>query len=160
MPPWEWRRAQAAKSAATTYKKSRKTALGREDTLFAASGPAPTTAGKSTEKIVLAKPSTKPLNSPGLDYDYRPYLNQGRVTIAYFYADWCPACGRMTPLMEEIHARIPDMQVLFLNIKEWNTPITEKHGVNFVPYLKVYDKTGNLVVEGKSARSWLQEALK
>jgi hypothetical protein len=61
--------------------------------------------------------------------------------------------------MAEINARIPDMQVLFMDIGDWNTPVTQQYGINYVPYLKIYDKSGNLVADGKPAREWLLKAV-
>lgn len=159
MPPWEWRRAQAAKLAGpVTYKKRRTTALGAEDLLF--TRPVAKKPGNSKDRNANAKPSAKPLNSPGQDFDYRSYLTQDRISVVYFYADWCPACRKLGPVMETINARIPDMQVLFMNIGDWNTPVSQQHGITFVPYLKIYDRNGNLIIEGKSANAWLQEAVR
>ncbi len=162
MPPWEWRRAQAAKQTnSATYKNSRKSGLGREDVLFrgrtasSASG----TSGTSKSRVEVPKTNAKPLNTPGQNYDFRPYLTQGRISVVYFYADWCPACRQLSPLLDEVHRKVPDMQVLFMNIDEWNTPVAQQHGISFVPYLKIYDKNGNLIVEGKAARSWLVQEL-
>jgi thioredoxin 1 len=107
----------------------------------------------------MPKPTAKPFNTPGQDADYRNYLNQGRVSIVYFYANWCPACRKITPLMEELNRRIPEMQVLFMDIGDWGTPVAQQHGVSFVPYLKIYDKNGSLVAEGKGARDWLAQAM-
>jgi hypothetical protein len=61
--------------------------------------------------------------------------------------------------MDEVNARVPDMQVVFMDIGEWNTPVAAQHGVNFVPYLKIYDKTGKLIADGRSARAWLEQAM-
>jgi endonuclease YncB( thermonuclease family)/thiol-disulfide isomerase/thioredoxin len=161
MPPWEWRRAEAAKqSKNVTYRRTKPLrALEREDVLFDnKSSNAKTSVSKNRRGS--AKPTAKPLNSPGLDYDFSPYLTQGRVSIVYFYADWCPACRALSPSMDQINSKVPDMQVLFMNIEDWNTPVTQRYGISYVPYLKIYDKSGNLVVEGRSARAWLQEALR
>ena len=59
--------------------------------------------------------------------------------------------------MEQINAGVSDMQVLFMDIGDWNTPVARQHGVSFVPYLKIYDKSGSLVAEGRNASSWLQQ---
>jgi len=99
------------------------------------------------------------LNSPGQDYDYQPYLTQGRVSIVYFYADWCPSCRELSPIMNQVNAKFNDMQVLFLNIDDWRSPITQTNGIHYVPYLKIYDEKGTLVAEGKPALSWLERAL-
>jgi endonuclease YncB( thermonuclease family)/thiol-disulfide isomerase/thioredoxin len=164
MPPWEWRRAQAARSAPqVTVKKNSGRGLRSEDLLFSgrrpgANGPA-SSRGRKSVATRSAKPSAKPLNRPGQDIDFSSYLTQGRFSIVYFYADWCPACRQLTPVMDQINARIPDMQVLFMNIGAWNTPVTQRYGVTSVPHLKIYDKDGNLVAEASAARAWLQRAM-
>jgi hypothetical protein len=63
-------------------------------------------------------------------------------------------------MMDEINRQIPDMQVLFMNIGEWNTPVAQQYGVSYVPYLMIYDKSGTLVSSGKAAHAWLGEALR
>lgn len=164
MPPWEWRRAEVAKTAsAVVYRnnRARGDGLRTEDLLFPRRQPIANATGNSKVRgTTLAKPSAKPLNTPGEDLDFRAYLNQGRFSIVYFYADWCPTCRQLSPAMDAINARMSDMQVLFMNIGDWNTPITQQYGINFVPYLKIYDKSGNLIVEGHAARSWLEQTLR
>jgi endonuclease YncB( thermonuclease family)/thiol-disulfide isomerase/thioredoxin len=172
MPPWEWRRAEIWKSAmrvtATNDGKNNVSNSGgrglqSEDILLSGRSLGANGAGNSTGNsgarrslaTLSAKPTAKPLNRPGQDADFNSYLTQGRISIVYFYADWCPACRGLTPVMEAINTQFPDMQVLFMNIGDWNTPVTQKYGVTSVPYLKIYDKSGNLVAEGRAARDWL-----
>ncbi len=165
MPPWEWRRAQAAKNRKPApYKNSRQpSSLTQEDLLFGKRSLAANTAGNAPDtakRRPLPKPFGRPLNTPGQDFDFKPYLNQGRVSIVYFYADWCPACRQLNPVMDEINRLIPDMQVLFMNIGQWETPVAQQYGVNSVPYLQIYDENGNLVASGRAADAWLREALR
>jgi len=153
MPPWEWRNAEATNfSRVADVKTSRGPTLSTEDLLFARKAVAP-----RSSKGPSGKPTQKPLNTPGQDVDFSAYLTQGRTSIVYFYADWCPACRAFGPTMDQLNAASPDMQVLFMNIENWNSPVTRMHGITFVPYLKIYDKRGNLVAEGKDARGWLQK---
>ena len=168
MPPWEWRRAQAAAKSASqrtlTIKRAPSSGLRSEDILASGravggSSPAKATARGRSNRPITAKPTAKPLNKPGLDADLSPYLTQGRTSIVYFYADWCPACRQMTPMMDAINSGIPDTQVLFMNIADWGTPVTQRYGITSIPYLRVFDKDGNLVAEGKSARTWLSQNL-
>jgi endonuclease YncB( thermonuclease family)/thiol-disulfide isomerase/thioredoxin len=158
MPPWEWRRIQAAKQAIpVSYKKNSGRALETEDLVFAGRQLTGNTAG-TKGGVPLPKPTAKPFNSPGQDADFRGYLHAGRVTIVYFYADWCPACRRITPLMEMLNAKDPNTQVVFMDISDWSSPVTQQYGVTSVPHLKVYDKNGNLAAEGRDARDWLSRA--
>jgi thiol-disulfide isomerase/thioredoxin len=105
------------------------------------------------------KPTAKPLNVPGHDFNFQSYFTPERVSIVYFYADWCPACRSLNPAMDAINAGIPDIQVLFMNIGDWNTPVTRLYNVSSVPYLMIYDKDGSLVAEGRNAKTWLQQAI-
>lgn len=158
MPPWEWRRMEAAKATPqAAYKSGAARTLDKEDLLFT-SQPTPTGDAALTGSTSLPKPTAKPFNLPGQYADFRPYLNAGRVTIVYFYADWCPACQRLTPVMERVNAAVPDMQVVFMDISEWSSPVTEQFGITSVPHLKIYDKTGTLVAQGREARAWLESA--
>lgn len=156
MPPWEWRRAEAAKRRDSIYKKGNGRALQREDRLFSRSGPAANFSGSSNVKGSWPKPSAKPLNTPGEDYDFTPYLRQGRWSVVYFYADWCPACRRIAPAMDQLNAR-PAMQVLFMNIRDWGSSLAQQYDIHSVPYLKIYDRNGALIAEGKTARAWLDQ---
>lgn len=166
MPPWDWRRAEQTRNtvSGTNVKAASKRGLTSEDLMTArgSSGTSVETGSNANSKDPSSKSSAKPpsgqLNSPGQDLDFSSYLNNGRVSIVYFYADWCPACRGLTPVMANINNQVPDMQVLFLNIGEWNTPITQRYGITYVPYLRIYDKNGSLIAEGRQANAWLQQA--
>jgi thiol-disulfide isomerase/thioredoxin len=151
MPPWEWRRAQAAAKYAAqrtlTTRRAPSAGLRSEDLLNS----------RRVASGVRAKPTAKPLNTPGLDADLSPYLTQGRISIVYFYADWCPACRQMTPIMDGINSSSPDTQVLFMNISDWGSPVVQRYSITSIPYLRIFDKNGNLVAEGNSARAWLSQ---
>ncbi len=107
----------------------------------------------------LAKPTEKPLNRPGEDADFQRYLTSGRVSVVAFYADWCPSCRSWAPTLDAVNTHFPDMQVLFMDIGEWDTPVTEKYGVKSIPHFKIYDQSARLVVEGPAANEWLRQAI-
>jgi len=165
MPPWEWRRAQIWKASLrdtsdrNNGKKNAAAGLQTEDLMFArrarvASGPSDSKGRRSSPK-----PSLKPLNSPGQDADFMSYFSPDRISVVYFYAEWCPACRGLSPVMDAINAQVPDMQVLFMDIGDWNTPVTQRYNITSVPHLKIYDKSGSLLAEGRSANAWLQQAM-
>jgi thiol-disulfide isomerase/thioredoxin len=161
MPPWEWRRATERNENALTVAGTKTRAIPRrlssEDLMLARSAGSGESGSNSKPSAKPGpKPPSGPLNSPGEDFDFSSYLNNNRVSIAYFYADWCPSCRGLTPVMANINNHVPEMQVLFLNIGEWNTPITQRYGITYVPYLRIYDKSGSLIAEGREANNWLQ----
>ncbi len=101
------------------------------------------------------KPPSSALNNPGEDFDFSSYLKNGRVSIAYFYADWCPACRELSPQLARINQDDPNTQVLFLDIGDWNTPLADRYRINSVPFLRIYDKKGFFIAEGQEATNWL-----
>jgi len=103
------------------------------------------------------KQSRWPLNRPGEEFDFSRHLGQGRTTVVYFYADWCPACREVSPMMRAINSNAPDVEVLALDIDRWGSPVAAAHGVSFVPYFQIYDESGYLIAEGKQAARWLAE---
>lgn len=103
------------------------------------------------------KPPSSALNSPGEDFDFSSYLSNGRVSIAYFYADWCPACRELSPRLARINQDDPNTQVLFLDIGDWDTPIADRYRISSVPFLRIYDKNGYFIAEGKEANAWLEQ---
>ena len=107
----------------------------------------------------LAKPSNKPLNQPGEDANFQHYLSSGRISVVTFYADWCPSCRSWAPILDDVNAYFPDMQVLFMDIGEWDTPVTEKYDIQSVPHFKIYDGSGGLIAEGAPAKEWLRQAI-
>jgi thiol-disulfide isomerase/thioredoxin len=101
------------------------------------------------------KPPSRALNNPGEDFDFSSYLKNGRVSIAYFYADWCPACRELSPQLARINQDDPNTQILFLDIGDWNTPLADRYRINSVPFLRIYDKKGFFIAEGREATNWL-----
>jgi thiol-disulfide isomerase/thioredoxin/outer membrane lipoprotein-sorting protein len=108
----------------------------------------------------FAKPAEKPLNRPGEDADFQRYLNSGRISVVAFYADWCPSCRSWAPILDAVNTYFPDMQVLFMDIGEWDTPVTEQYGFQSIPHFKIYDGAGRSIVEGSAAKDWLRQQIK
>ena len=163
MPPWEWKRAQEARleaPAPTAYKPRSASALESADIMLSKRAAVPSMPGSASPNArSTPKPTAKPLNVPGNDFNFQSYFTRERISIVYFYADWCPACQSFNPIMDAVNEQVPDMQVLFMNIGDWNTPVTRQYNVSSVPYLMIYDKDGNLVAQGRNAKTWLQQTL-
>jgi thiol-disulfide isomerase/thioredoxin/endonuclease YncB( thermonuclease family) len=134
-------------------------ALSTEEALInrIASAPSPAKAPKRSGGSPPEKQTSWPLNTPGENVDFSQYLGQGRMTVVYFYAEWCPACRAATPLMKGINQANGDVEVLALDIADWGSPVASANGINFVPYFQIYDESGGLVAEGKQAARWLAE---
>lgn len=108
----------------------------------------------------MPKPTEKPLNQPGEDAAFQRYLNSGRISVVAFYANWCPSCRSWSPFLDAVNTYFPDMQVLFMDIREWDSPVTEKYEFSSIPHFKIYDRDARLIVEGPAADDWLRQAIR
>jgi thiol-disulfide isomerase/thioredoxin len=77
------------------------------------------------------------------------HLVAGKFTLIDFYADWCPNCRRLNPIVEEIAARTPALAVRKINVLSWDSPVARQHGVTALPRLLLYDPQGELIAEGE-----------
>jgi hypothetical protein len=51
-----------------------------------------------------------------------------------------------------------DIQVEFIDIKEWESPVAKQYGITSVPYFKIYDGDGKLITEGgREGFQWFGE---
>ena len=107
----------------------------------------------------LPKPDSKPFNQAGEDANFQQYLTSGRITVVAFYANWCPSCRSWVPVLETVNSYFPDMQVVFMDIGEWDTPVADKYGIESIPHLKIYNGDGKFMVEGPGAKDWLRQAI-
>ena len=82
-------------------------------------------------------------------------LVNGRPTLVEFYADWCEACRAMAPAMEALEQRHNgELDVVLLNVDNprWQSQI-ETYGVNGIPHLEAFDRSGKAMGHVIGARS-------
>lgn len=145
-----------------TARRRTRPALSTEDAAINRIANSPSAGGRAKQRAGAPAPKqTKwPLNTPGEDFDFSQHLGQGRMTLVYFYADWCPACRATSPGMRDINKIFDDMEVLALDIERWGSPVTVRHGINFIPYLQIYDEGGALIAEGDQAAQWITDEVR
>jgi thiol-disulfide isomerase/thioredoxin len=86
--------------------------------------------------------------SKGEPLNLRDYLVPGKYTLFDYYADWCPPCRQLSPRLEELARRNPNLAVRKVDIVDWSHPVAQQQGVSDLPYLRLYDPQGKLVAEG------------
>jgi thiol-disulfide isomerase/thioredoxin len=95
---------------------------------------------------------------PGAELAIEGYLHKGKTNIVDFYSDYCPPCRKISPLLQELGRKRPDLAILQVDINrkgikgiDWSSPLARQYELNSVPHFKIYDGDGNLLKEGQEA---------
>jgi thioredoxin 1 len=83
--------------------------------------------------------------SHGAEVDITSHLSAGNVTLVDFYADWCGPCKLITPVLEEMAKKDPEVALRKIDIVNWTTPVAKQYEVQSIPRVMVYGRTGKLV---------------
>ena len=70
-------------------------------------------------------------------------LKTGLPVVVEIGADYCPACKKLKPIIEEL-AKAYDGKIIFLNLDVYkNMEVARIFGVNVIPTIGFFDKKGN-----------------
>lgn len=84
-----------------------------------------------------------PITVTGETFD-KKVLRSEKPVLVDFWADWCPPCHRLAPVLEEFAAEQADeLVVAKLNI-DHDPELAERYGVESIPTLNLY-RDGRLV---------------
>ncbi len=84
----------------------------------------------------------KVISNGGEQVDLSSLMAPGKITIVDFYAEWCGPCRRISPQLEHLAKTDPDIVLLKIDIVNWNTPVTRQFGIQSVPNVRVFGRTG------------------
>ncbi|MCX7523143.1 thioredoxin family protein [Microbacterium sp. STN6] len=72
------------------------------------------------------------------DTDFEAQLHDPRTVIAYFWAEWCPPCRMLGPVMQQLAAEHPEtLKVIKIN-SDLSPRTSAAHQILAVPTLKVF----------------------
>ena len=78
-------------------------------------------------------------------------LDSDKVVLVDFWADWCPPCRMMVPILEKVADKMAgDVDIVKVNIEqhEENAQLAAKYGVQGIPNLLIFkdgQPVGNIV---------------
>ncbi|HRY83117.1 MAG TPA: thioredoxin [Candidatus Cloacimonadota bacterium] len=67
------------------------------------------------------------------DKEFDSIVEKG-IVLVDFYADWCGPCNLLSPVIDEIANKDPQLTILKINVDE-HPDLAEKHGVLSIPTL-------------------------
>jgi thiol-disulfide isomerase/thioredoxin len=77
------------------------------------------------------------------------HLAPGKVTIFDYYADWCGPCHLLSPKLERLLLKYPDLALRTVDIVGWETEAAKQATNEFdlpgLPYVTLYDRDGSLL---------------
>ena len=82
------------------------------------------------------------VSNGGEQVDLASLMAPGKITIVDFYAEWCGPCRQISPQLEQLAKTDPDVVLLKIDIVNWNTPVTRQFGIQSVPNVRVFGRTG------------------
>src|SRR5262245_59305310 len=66
----------------------------------------------------------------------------GKVTLVYFWAEWCAPCRVVTPALQQMTSTDADIALRKIDLTNASE---ESYGVKALPTVKVYKASGSLV---------------
>lgn len=74
---------------------------------------------------------------------YEQKINEDKLTVVKYFANWCGPCKVLTPIMEDIIKNHPDINAGEVNI-DTNIALAQKDGIRGVPTVVFY-KNGKVL---------------
>ena len=74
---------------------------------------------------------------------YEQKINEDKLTVVKYFANWCGPCKVLTPIMEDVIKNYPDINAGEVNI-DTNMALAQKDGIRGVPTVVFY-KNGKLL---------------
>ena len=68
-----------------------------------------------------------------------------KLVILDFWADWCGPCKMLGPVLEQVAAKVDDVQIVKINVDE-ESSVAEKYNIMSIPTLLLF-KSGECVAK-------------
>ncbi len=70
--------------------------------------------------------------------NYDEVINSAKTVLVEFYADWCPHCQRMMPIVEQVKELLEGKANVYQFEIDRNRELADENGVQSIPTFIVY----------------------
>lgn len=102
------------------------------------------TSTRGENSVILAQKKRQVQHVNETDFA-RLVLNSEVPVLVDFYADWCGPCRRLTSVLEELAAEMPEAMIVKVNVDD-SPNLAAEYGVEAIPNVKVF-RNGNVTGE-------------
>jgi thioredoxin 1 len=112
--------------------------------IIMASGCSRSQADFSKEDLPSASASVESRIEHVNESDFEKKVLKSEVPVLVdFYADWCPPCRALAPVLEELAGELTDAKIVKVNVDE-NNRLASRFGITTIPRLIVF-KNGEMI---------------
>lgn len=75
--------------------------------------------------------------------EFEDVINENKLVLIDFYAQWCPPCKMLAPILEEVQKNIQDVLIVKIDVDQ-NENISRKFKIMSIPNMILF-KDGEVV---------------
>jgi thioredoxin 1 len=70
--------------------------------------------------------------------NFNDIINDSKLVLVDFYADWCQPCKMVAPILEEVKTEMGDkLRIIKINVDK-NQQLASKYGIRSIPTLMLF----------------------
>jgi thioredoxin 1 len=92
-------------------------------------------------------------------HNWKEILESDKIVLVDFYAEWCPPCLKIEPILEEIAKEYENIKVCRFNVDE-SREIAEEYYIHILPTLAIF-RNGEIVsgIEGLANKNTIKRMI-
>jgi thioredoxin 1 len=73
----------------------------------------------------------------GTNENFKELINQDKITIVDFWAEWCGPCRMLGPILDNVAKERADIQVVKVDVDS-NSELSSEYGIRSIPAVYIF----------------------